>query len=405
VSQRLGSVNGAIKKALRSPNSEEMAMNALRVRITLLSGALILLAAAATAAPSVASERGARGTIDQHAGRCDPPCFHLESTLAFTSTRDHLNEPPALGGEVYLANPDMTNPRRLTDNSAFDGFGALSPDGKKIVFDSTRYTGSLNSSDLFLMNTDGTEQTLLLHGSSATWSPDSKNIAFHASASGNGTPLRTDPGSATSDSDIFVVNVDDLLAGTEQPRNLTKSQDKIDDDAAWSPDGQKIAYTAHDVGDEGPNWPLRPFISNSAEIYVRNADGTGAPVRLTQNDEEERGVSWSPDGSQIAFMCRAGGGAADFEICLMNADGSGRVQLTDNSVFDGTPTFSPDGQQILFHRTVGGPGSGNQQLFVMNSRLNADGTPPTAVQLTFGTPTSGDGINNLANWGELRVHG
>jgi TolB protein len=88
---------------------------------------------------------------------------------------------------------------------------------------------------------------------------------------------------------------------------------------------------------------------------------------------------------------------ADFEICVMNAGGTGLMQLTDNSTFDGTPTFSPDGQQILFHRTVGVPGGGNQQLFIMN----ADGTQQT--QLTFGTRTTPDGLNNIANWGELRV--
>src|SRR5262249_18585651 len=346
----------------------------------------MVLAAGASAAPSV----GAAGS------------FQLESTIAFTSTRDHipaLTPNPLLGGEIYLANPGMTNPRRLTDNDSFDGFAALSPDGKKIVFDSTRFTdcptcetpGLINRSDLFLMNTDGTEQTLLFHGSSATWSPDSRNIAFAASASGTGTPLRTDPGSATSDSDIFVVNVDDLLAGVEQPRNLTNSPDKIDDDSDWSPNGQTIAYTAHNVGDDPPS---PPFLSNTAEIYLRNTDGTGTPERLTDNNEEERAPSWSPDGSKIAFGCRIGGGRADFEICVINADGSGRVQLTDNSVVDLTPTWSPDGQQILFHR-----GPPPQQLFVMNATLNADGTLPTATQLT----SSDQGWNNLANWGELRV--
>ena len=68
-----------------------------------------------------------------------------------------------------------------------------------------------NISDLFVMETDGSGQTLLTRGSSATWSPDGKEIAFHASASYyasggqvSGCPIRTDPGSATSDSDIFV---------------------------------------------------------------------------------------------------------------------------------------------------------------------------------------------------------
>jgi TolB protein len=133
-----------------------------------------------------------------------------------------------------------------------------------------------------------------------------------------------------------------------------------------------------------------------------NPDGSGLQP-LTDNHEEERAPSWAADGSRIVFLCRIGGGTADFEICVMNPDGTGLMQLTDNSVFDGTPTFSPDGQQILFHRNVGAAGSGFQQLFIMNARLNADGTLPTATQLTFGTPTSPDGVNTLAHWGELRV--
>src|SRR4029453_9686231 len=85
-----------------------------------------------------------------------------------------------------------------------------------------------NISDLFLMDTDATEQTFWTRGSSATWSPDSKNIAFHASASYHasrglvtGCPIRPDPGSATTDSDIFVTNVDDLVTGVKQPVNIT----------------------------------------------------------------------------------------------------------------------------------------------------------------------------------------
>jgi TolB protein len=328
--------------------------------------------------------------------------------------------PPLLGAEVYLAEvtdpdtptPTIANLRRLTDNVYGDAFANLSPDGKKILFDSDRLTaGTLcdgvtyyNIDDLFLMDTDGEEQTLLTRGSSVTWAPDSKNIAFHASASyyasgglETGCPIRTDPGSATSDSDIFVTNVDDLLAGVEQPTNITNSPDWIEDDPDWSPDGEKIVFTRHPVTDH-------PRFSNQAELYVMGPDGT-ILAQLTDNNEEERAPAWAADGGRIVFMCRIGGGTADFEICVLNGDGTGLMQLTENSIFDGTPTFSPDGQHILFHRTVGGAGSASQQLFIMNSTLNADGTKPTAVQLTFGTLISGDGVNNLAHWGELRVHG
>lgn len=320
--------------------------------------------------------------------------FELVSTIAFSSTRDDPTRvPPILGAEIYLIDPDGSNPRRLTENADADAFAALSPDGKKIVFDSNRNRAPgepVNTSDLFVMGTDGTEQTFLIRGGSPTWSPDSKFIAFHASASGTGLPIKADPGAATSDSDIFVANVDDLLSGLEGPRNLTNNPGAIDDDPDWSPpllaDGkfvEKIVFTSHFVGDNTQ-------FSNTAEIYAINVDGTGF-TRLTFNTEEERAPSWSPDGTRIVFMCRIGGGTSDFEICVMNADGTGQVQLTNNTVVDATPTFSPDGQKIVFSRNLGG-GQG-QEVFLMN----ADGTAQT--QLT-NTP----GFNLLANWGELRVH-
>jgi TolB protein len=352
---------------------------------------LVVLAAGAEATVGVA------GSTEQATGTCDPSkqgCFSLESTIAFTSTRDNPSANPLLAAEIYLLNPDGTNPRRITNNTFGDAFPALSPDGKKIVFDSNRNQGEddpLNIGDLFLMNTDGNEQTLLTGGmtgaSSATWSPDSKEIAFHASASGNGIPEGTFPGAPTTDSDIFVANVDDLLAGVEGPRNITNNgSTTIDEDPDWSPepDSNRIVYTRHTGG--APR--------STSDVYVMNADGSDVQ-QLTDTDEDARGPSWSPDGARIVFAKTGGdpdptkGGTADFEIFVMNADGTGLTQLTDNGRVDLTPSFSPDGTQIVFHEGV--PGQG-QQLFTMN----ADGTQQTKV-------TSPPGINNLANWGELRV--
>jgi TolB protein len=300
----------------------------------------------------------------------------LRSTIAFTSTRDD----PA--GDVYLMNPDATDLRRVTYDPAGDGFAALSPDGKKIVFNSNRRRTPdepQNTGDLFIVSADGAEERWLIRGSSASWSPDGKNIAFHASASGTGLPIKPDPGAATFDSDIFSLNVDDALEQGAERRNLTNSPEAIDDDPDWSPDGQRIAFTSHSITDNQLN-------SVTAEIYVINADGTGGLVRLTNNVEEERAPSWSPDGSHIVFMCRRGG--PDFELCVMNADGSGQIQLTNNTVLDATPTWSPDGTQIVFHRPV----AGRFQLWLMNP----DGTGPTQI-------TNTAGLNLFANWGVVRV--
>ncbi len=286
---------------------------------------------------------------------------------------------------------DGTNPRRLTENHYFDCFPALSPDGSRVVFDSNRLRTAgepFNTSDLFLMNADGTGQTSLTRGSSATWSADGRKIAFHASASGTGKPIISPrPGAATTDSDIFVLNVDDFLKRRARPKNITNNPTAVDDDPDWSPDGRKIAFTSHSVTDnKTDNHP-------TAEIYVTDADGAGKPTRLTNNTEEERAPSWSPDGKRILFMCRKGSPAEGgvfptFELCVMNADGTGLRRLTNTGRYL-TPQWSPDGRQIVFHRAVGG--GGRFQLFV----INADGTGEK--QLTFPP-----GLNGFPNWGEVR---
>jgi Tol biopolymer transport system component len=113
-----------------------------------------------------------------------------------------------------------------------------------IVFDSNRNrlpSEPGNTSDLFLMNTDGTHQKLLTRGSSATWSPNGKYIASQRSASGTGLPIRIDPGAPTADSDIFIMRVPDFDGDViEESINITNTSRYIEEDADWSPDGQKI---------------------------------------------------------------------------------------------------------------------------------------------------------------------
>jgi TolB protein len=332
------------------------------------------------------------------------------STIAFVSNRDEPVDPrPAANWEIWLMDGDGTDPRRLTFNTV-EGFAdfmpALSPDGKgKIVFDSNRLRVQgepLNTSDLFLMNHDGTEETFLTRGSSATWSPvgpygdASKNIAFHRSASftippavGEQLPIRPDPGAPAFDSDIFVANVDDLVEEGAPPQNITNTPLYIEDDANWSPDGEKIAFTRHPRSDNQNN-------SVHAEICVMDAEGNEEPVCiLTGNLEEERGPAWSPDGTRFAYMCRkgapaSGGTIPTFEICVINADGTGELRLTQNNVFDGTPQWSPDGQKILFSK---GPTLASELWLI-------DPEGPIGTEIQF---TNTVGFNAFSNWGEIAV--
>ncbi len=214
---------------------------------------------------------------------------------------------------------------------------------------------------------------MVLAGNSATWAKDSKSIAFHASASNAPKLISILPGAASIDSDIFILNVDDHLRSKSPAKNVTNSPAAVDDDPDWSPDGKKIVYTSHAVNDDQSN-PV------TAEIYIMNANGKGKAKRLTNNNEEERAPDWSPDGKRILYSCRKGEAlegrsVPTFEICIMNADGSGQKRITNNRVAELTLAWSPDGKTLIFHRAVDGPGK--FQLFT----INADGT--NEKQITF----------------------
>src|SRR4029079_18185543 len=262
----------------------------------------------------------------------------LRPAIVFVSTRDNPAGTLAEASDISLVDVGGTQAQRLNDNHDGDSLPAISPDGTRIVFDSNRLRTAgqpANTTQLFLMNIDGSAQTPLISGSSASWSPDGKRIAFHASASGAAAPTRVEPGAPSSDSDIFIADVAGLLAKRATPRNLTNTPAALDDDADWSPDGRRIVYTSRAATVRGSNAVNDP----SAEIYVINADGSGAPLRLTTNQEEERAPAWSPDGRRILYVARKGG--PDFELCVMNADGTGQTQLTDNAVGDLTPSSPP----------------------------------------------------------------
>lgn len=84
--------------------------------------------------------------------------------------------------------------------------------------------------------------------------------------------------------------------------------------------------------------------STSAEIMVIDADGDNL-IQLTSNDSQDSEPTWSPDGTQIAFVSRRDNSAA---IYVMNADGSEVRQVSRTGQFDNHPDWSPDGTLIAY---------------------------------------------------------
>jgi TolB protein len=154
--------------------------------------------------------------------------------------------------------------------------------------------------------------------------------------------------------DIFVVDADGSGATA-----LTRFRPGFNLTPSWSPDGSTIVFRHND--EEGD------------DLYTVSSDGS-ALTRLTTSPRiVESAPEWSPDGSRILFSrVRARSPLAEEELYIMNADGSGLVRLTDNGVPDFQPSWSPDGTRIVFVRESSTLGA---KAFAMN----ADGSAATRL--------------------------
>jgi Tol biopolymer transport system component len=112
-----------------------------------------------------------------------------------------------------------------------------------------------------------------------------------------------------------------------------------------SPDGSDLQkLTSNGVSDQQPSWSpdgSRIAFAREYDIWVMNADGSGQ-TRLTF-DESWVKPAWSPDGSRIAMAAAGSSGVA-----VMDADGSDIHLLTPPGDNSDDPNWSPDGSTIAF---------------------------------------------------------
>jgi len=207
----------------------------------------------------------------------------------------------------------------------FVGWPKLSPDGNWILFQCqvndngeiclTRSDGSGGVQNL--TNNPARDQT-------ASWSPDGSKIVFVTNRDGDYDLYQ-----------IYVMNAD----GSNQHRIYYSNA--ISDYPSWSPDGTRIAFSNDKEDGRSGNF----------EIFAIEPETTEPEDRLTFRPRYDIYPVYSPDGKRIAFMSKADG---NFEIYVMNADGSHLIRLTRDPATDAEPSWSPDGTKIVFTSTRGG---------------------------------------------------
>ncbi|MCZ7380860.1 MAG: DPP IV N-terminal domain-containing protein [Candidatus Methanoperedens sp.] len=247
--------------------------------------------------------------------------------IVFCRPEDYHNS------SIWIVDADGTNPRQLTSNTSFNCEPKWSHDGKMIVFSSWKESGDR----ILLMNNDGDHQKELNLGWSPAWTPDGM-IAF----------IRTkDVGY-----ELITVNTE----GADERKILSKQFNIMN--PKWSPDGTKIAFG----GNRSGNW----------DIFTVNSDGSNEK-QLTDDIKDEWSPSWNPDGTKIVYHKFVQkhfdeNGREDYDIMVMNSDGSNKIKLNTESGFQLFPSWSPDGRKIAFLK--------NGDIWIMN--LKSPETPAPA---------------------------
>ncbi len=177
--------------------------------------------------------------------------------------------------QIFTANPDGSQWKQLTRGPYYNWTPRWSPDGKQLVFETTRNDNQLNHvknggyRDIYVMDSNGQNQinlTTNTYGHHPSWSPDGKSIAYMSYGENH-------------KANIFVMNAD----GSSK-HDISKGSTR-DSEPVWSPDGQWIAFTR--TSNNPPN-------EGAMDIWIMKSDGTQQqPVTFNKSTLTSYSLSWT----------------------------------------------------------------------------------------------------------------
>ena len=269
--------------------------------------------------------------------------------IIFQSTHE-----PYKCDQEFTMNADGSNMKLVSTGHGRTTCGYFTPDGKRIIYASTHldspdcpppadrsqgYVWAIYPSfDIFSANLDGTDIKRLTntpgYDAEGTISPDGKKIVF----------------TSARDGDLELYDMD--LDGSHQ-RRLTHDLG-YDGGAWHSQDGQWIVWRANrpktpeEIARYKDLFSKNLVMPAKMELFVMKADGT-QQRQLTFNGAANFAPYFSPNGKQIIFasnMKDPTGG--NFDLFLINRDGTGLQQVTFDENFDGFPMFTADGKKLIW---------------------------------------------------------
>ncbi len=258
----------------------------------------------------------------------------------------------AVNSDIYLVSADcpaVCTPIRLTSSPKADGQPRWSPDGRWIAFVSARD----ERAQIWLIRPTGGEAEKLSDSKTAVqsiqWSPDGKRIAFLAPRPATAEEEKKEK----AKDDAIVVDLDFRMARLSvidvQTRKVTDlaGGDIQINEARWSPDGARLAYSASPTpkADDGAR----------SDIFVVAAEG-GPSRKLVENPGPDAGPRWSPDGRWIAFLTRPDSlrSIGQQRLAVIAAEGgTPRVVIAPGFLYQpGPATWTADGKTLYFTASV-----------------------------------------------------